>query len=293
MSAPGPENKIAMCWRILHPLVEKSRKILSQGDEYKERTDKLNELMGRAGALRRTDPEVGASLVEESIRLLAREAPPRPDDVMNLLRQLGGILPASILSQIKRQIDFQFPGTICQAILRAEEELRRYAGPPATDSTALTADAPFAAAEINLLEVRIQEAEEQQRKNDDRERERSEAEQRQARESQKKNAITGSVWQSVLSAGGLVQETPPSKVIPSPKSGRAEKKKPGPTPGKNTKILLELWDKGLRGKKLKLEFFSRLPKPQKKTKARRDDVWNKAYDTFRKARKLRAKIKRS
>jgi hypothetical protein len=93
--------------------------------------------------------------------------------------------------------------------------------------------------------------------------------------------------------GGIGREaagTAPPPLIPSPKSGRAEKKMPGPKPGKNTKTLLKLWDKGLRGNKLKLAFFSTLPKSKKKTKLKRDDLWNKAYDSFRKARKARVSL---
>jgi hypothetical protein len=166
------------CWRIIAPLASKATRIFSDED-YKNKTNRITDLMPRAGALRKTHPE----LLEEATRLAAREAPPRPDDVMSMLRHLRTELPASTVTQLKQQIDFKFPGTLCQAILWVEKELHRCAGPPPADCLALMSETgPLVEEEeINSLEERIAKIEEEQQKIDDAERERSEAEQRQAK----------------------------------------------------------------------------------------------------------------
>jgi hypothetical protein len=128
--------------------------------------DRIEELRERALALLREYPNADGephwALFRKTVELAAHAAPPRHPEVMELLKCLRTVLPESEMESLERQIDFRFYRTVCETILRAEAELRRYGPPPADSLAPGDAATLLSEAEIDSLEAQIKDLERQQ-----------------------------------------------------------------------------------------------------------------------------------
>jgi hypothetical protein len=76
--------------------------------------------------------------------------------------ELRKVLPAPVVDELEQQIDVRFIKRTCQTFLRAEQELRRFGGPPPADLDVPTADTPVllhGEVDITDLEILVREME--------------------------------------------------------------------------------------------------------------------------------------
>ena len=252
------EKDVELCWRTWTPLTERAFRLVRVYSEFARQDKRLSDLQPAARALAARDADKSRLDVVRAIeklrsdlrrgpRLLCEQAPSAFD-------QARRFVPQEILESLEAKIDGRFVRQTCQALLKAAEQVRFYAGPPPEDPRPNTLvefpDPLLDEKEIDALASRVAEIQKQQSEADETERkrfEKAEDERKAQAERQQRETLP-------IEAQAAAQTRAPTS------TQRGQKKH------KYTQFILDAWDGGEHNREvIKRKFTSQLPPSKRRT----------------------------
>jgi hypothetical protein len=245
-----------MASRILGPVTEREDHFVA----YCDQIDDLNMLRERAKALLRTYPQTPS--FKTATELAERAAPPRPQAILDMLKQLRTVVAASAINRLRKEIDFRSVQTTCEAILKAVEELRHVAPlqagwpAPAGGTDFLISDE-----EIHSLREQVEKIEEEQRGIDRREQEQFEEKQRKATSEAHRQQ-----------EHGVAHAPTQQNAATTLSAGRGQRK------DKHTEFILNEWDSGNHNaESIKRKLLAQLPPLKRRNEANDDQLFKRVW----------------